>query len=78
MKKRNNNIVYRYLVLTLVIFCVGITFFIYTNSDNNKSFIKNPIDKDKLRYQFFVDGVKNISSTTLDGNIDTMKDNIQK
>ncbi len=69
---------YRYLVLTLVIFCVGITFFIYTNSDNNKSFIKNPIDKDKLRYQFFVDGVKNISSTTLDGNIDTMKDNIQK
>lgn len=37
-----------------------------------------PIDTDKPRYQFFTKWIQDISSTTLEENIDTMRDNIQK
>lgn len=77
MRDRDRHIIYRYLVVTLILFCIGVTFLIYGNS-GNKNFIQNPIDTDKAWYQFFTDGIKNISSSTLEWNIETMNDNIQK
>ena len=77
MRDRSSATIYRYLVFTLLICCLGVTFLIYS-SDDNKNFVRNPIDKNSAWYQFFTNGIKDISSSTLEDNISTIKDNVQK
>lgn len=77
MRNKANRLVYRYLITTLVVICLCITFFIYSRSEN-KNFVESGINKNSSWYKFFTKGIENITWASMEENIDIMKSNIQQ